>query len=363
MILVKGSPQSFRPDSRYDEPKVQESRSYSDIPEPPRSSYEKHPTLPESQYPQYPQYPESRDYDESAPQRRTPQGPRAQYEEPYREPYPYGRRRSSLEQSVYPPSDPYSRLPSPPPIPPLVNDDRYGEDYRNDRPRYTESRRSPPPAPRDAIPSRLENIQVTQGQNGVRNPVNVVPPPSQSPPPPPPPSEPFASAPTGPRADGGIRPFTLKGKVLKNLKRAREPDLDSDRLFKSIRTSPRHASAPAPVVMPPPPPAVEIQQTQTPETPSNREGVLERRAPTKEKGASMFERIGQVGEGTYGKVYKARNTLTGELVALKKIRMEAERDGVFILCFCIKHSSQSLRCEKSSYWNLYDIRVLFISKK
>jgi serine/threonine protein kinase len=42
----------------------------------------------------------------------------------------------------------------------------------------------------------------------------------------------------------------------------------------------------------------------------------------------MFERIGQVGEGTYGKVYKARNTLTGELVALKKIRMESEREGV-----------------------------------
>jgi len=81
--------------------------------------------------------------------------------------------------------------------------------------------------------------------------------------------------------------------------------------------------------MPPPPASsIEIQQTQTPETPSNREEAHERRVSTKEKGASMFERIGQVGEGTYGKVYKARNTLTGELVALKKIRMEAERDGV-----------------------------------
>jgi len=80
--------------------------------------------------------------------------------------------------------------------------------------------------------------------------------------------------------------------------------------------------------MPPPPPAVEIQQTETPETPSNRDGIPERKVAIKEKGASIFERIGQVGEGTYGKVYKARNTLTGELVALKKIRMESERDGV-----------------------------------
>ena len=90
--------------------------------------------------------------------------------------------------------------------------------------------------------------------------------------------------------------------------------------------------------MPPPPAVVEIQQTQTPETPSNREGVQERRVATKEKGASMFERIGQVGEGTYGKVYKARNTLTGELVALKKIRMEAERDGVCdFVYFCVSN--------------------------
>ena len=76
------------------------------------------------------------------------------------------------------------------------------------------------------------------------------------------------------------------------------------------------------------PPTVEIQQTHTPETPSNREAHAERKVVSREKGGSIFERIGLVGEGTYGKVYKARNTLTGELVALKKIRMEAERDGV-----------------------------------
>jgi len=34
-----------------------------------------------------------------------------------------------------------------------------------------------------------------------------------------------------------------------------------------------------------------------------------------------------VGEGTYGKVYKASNNLTKELVALKRIRMENEKDG------------------------------------
>ncbi|BGP50149.1 kinase subunit of RNA polymerase II carboxy-terminal domain kinase I [Rhodotorula kratochvilovae] len=41
----------------------------------------------------------------------------------------------------------------------------------------------------------------------------------------------------------------------------------------------------------------------------------------------LYERLVQVGEGTYGKVYKARNVETGGLVALKRIRMEAEKDG------------------------------------
>ncbi|KAG0279480.1 kinase subunit of RNA polymerase II carboxy-terminal domain kinase I, partial [Linnemannia exigua] len=45
------------------------------------------------------------------------------------------------------------------------------------------------------------------------------------------------------------------------------------------------------------------------------------------KGEDLYERVGQVGEGTYGKVYKAKNKQTGEYVALKRIRMEAEKDG------------------------------------
>ena len=41
----------------------------------------------------------------------------------------------------------------------------------------------------------------------------------------------------------------------------------------------------------------------------------------------VFQIVSQVGEGTFGKVYKARNTTSGLFVALKKIRMEGERDG------------------------------------
>lgn len=41
----------------------------------------------------------------------------------------------------------------------------------------------------------------------------------------------------------------------------------------------------------------------------------------------IYERIQQVGEGTYGKVYKSRNTITGDFFALKKLRLESEREG------------------------------------
>jgi hypothetical protein len=45
------------------------------------------------------------------------------------------------------------------------------------------------------------------------------------------------------------------------------------------------------------------------------------------KPALPYEKIAQVGEGTYGKVYKARNGEGVGLVALKRIRMEGEKDG------------------------------------
>jgi len=41
-----------------------------------------------------------------------------------------------------------------------------------------------------------------------------------------------------------------------------------------------------------------------------------------------YQRIEKVGEGTYGVVYKARDLKTHQLVALKKIRLETEDEGV-----------------------------------
>lgn len=41
-----------------------------------------------------------------------------------------------------------------------------------------------------------------------------------------------------------------------------------------------------------------------------------------------YVKIGKLGEGAYGIVYKAQHTITGEIVAMKKIRLTSANEGV-----------------------------------
>ena len=57
----------------------------------------------------------------------------------------------------------------------------------------------------------------------------------------------------------------------------------------------------------------------------------------------LYKIISQVGEGTFGKVYKAQNTTTKLHVALKRIRMESEKDGFPVTAMREIKLLQSLR--------------------
>ncbi|CAD8046748.1 unnamed protein product [Paramecium primaurelia] len=49
---------------------------------------------------------------------------------------------------------------------------------------------------------------------------------------------------------------------------------------------------------------------------------------TNNRQLERYEKLEKIGEGTYGVVYKARDSVTKELVALKKIKLENEDEGV-----------------------------------
>ncbi|KAH8929583.1 Pkinase-domain-containing protein [Atractiella rhizophila] len=71
----------------------------------------------------------------------------------------------------------------------------------------------------------------------------------------------------------------------------------------------------------------------------------------------VFERLVQVGEGTYGKVYKAKNLETGVLVALKQIRMEQEKDG-----FPVTASREIKLLQSLRHPNVVSLLEIMVSK-
>ncbi|KAI9486861.1 MAG: kinase-like domain-containing protein [Benjaminiella poitrasii] len=68
-----------------------------------------------------------------------------------------------------------------------------------------------------------------------------------------------------------------------------------------------------------------------------------------------FEKLNRVGEGTYGVVYRVRDTKTKQIVALKKIRMERETDGMPISS--LREISILKRMKHQNIVNVTDVAV------
>lgn len=84
------------------------------------------------------------------------------------------------------------------------------------------------------------------------------------------------------------------------------------------------------------------------------DGITRPSSPTPSP-KELYAIVSQVGEGTFGKVYKARNTITNVHVALKRIRMEAEKDGFPVTAMREIKLLQSLRHQ--NVVRLYEMMV------
>jgi len=66
-----------------------------------------------------------------------------------------------------------------------------------------------------------------------------------------------------------------------------------------------------------------------------------------------YQKIDKIGEGTYGIVHKAMNQETGQIVALKRIRLESEDEGV--PCTAIREISLLKELKHPNIVRLYDV--------
>ncbi|XP_040545270.1 cyclin-dependent kinase 13 isoform X9 [Gallus gallus] len=75
-------------------------------------------------------------------------------------------------------------------------------------------------------------------------------------------------------------------------------------------------------------PTVQLHSKRRPKICGPRHGeTKEKEIDWGKRCVDKFDIIGIIGEGTYGQVYKARDKDTGELVALKKVRLDNEKEG------------------------------------
>ncbi|XP_030649829.1 cyclin-dependent kinase 12 [Chanos chanos] len=118
------------------------------------------------------------------------------------------------------------------------------------------------------------------------------------------------------------------------------PPQKLSRKEREVRSRPLLSDLPLPPVLPggdPSPPQSPVQEAPPPVQPTYKKRPKfccprygERKQTQSDWGkrcVDKFDIIGIIGEGTYGQVYKAKDKDTGELVALKKVRLDNEKEG------------------------------------
>ena len=89
---------------------------------------------------------------------------------------------------------------------------------------------------------------------------------------------------------------------------------------------PKHAKR----VPPPPPPKSVKRAAQSPPLPEKKARTSSHvsiRAPVVLRDVNVFDRMHQVGQGTYGSVFVGQDKVTKEIVALKRFNTEQEANG------------------------------------
>ncbi|GAM19534.1 hypothetical protein SAMD00019534_027090, partial [Acytostelium subglobosum LB1] len=75
------------------------------------------------------------------------------------------------------------------------------------------------------------------------------------------------------------------------------------------------------------------------------------------RSVDIFEKIEQIGEGTFGAVYKAKNKMTDEIVALKRVLMENESEG-----FPITAIREIKILKELNHMNVVKLKEIAVSK-
>ncbi|KAF9458210.1 kinase-like domain-containing protein [Collybia nuda] len=142
--------------------------------------------------------------------------------------------------------------------------------------------------------------------------------------------------------------LTEDTKSLTPVRKRSKWDEDGDELELSIQAPPPKRRAKARPSKPAVDPEPLLTALQNARRPSHRVFVpLRSRHPPifPSRSVYSYERLNQIEEGSYGVVYRARDRQTGDIVALKKLKLEEEKNGFPITALREVHALMSCRHE------------------